>query len=128
MKKMAISYMVSNGNGFYLQKRIPKDLLPHYPDCRSGLIKRYLDTDLAEAKRKLAIGLAQLEEEWATKRKGGGSASELADKEIERLTAIWLHNPVDEDEHKPSISRRASMATPWRRAGSTPSKTTWTIA
>jgi hypothetical protein len=64
MKKMPISYMTSNGNGYYLQKRIPKDLLQHYPDNRSGIIKRYLDTDLEEAKRKLAIGLAQLEEEW----------------------------------------------------------------
>jgi hypothetical protein len=98
MKKMPISYMVSNGNGFYLQKRIPKDVLHHYPDNRSGLIKRDLDTDLAEAKRKLAIGLAQLEEEWAAKRNGGSSAVELSDREIERLTAIWLHNLLDEDE------------------------------
>jgi integrase len=98
MIKMPISYMVSNGNGFYLQKRIPKDLLPHYPECRSGIIKRYLDIDLAEAKRKLAVGLAQLEEEWAAKRNGGGSAAELSDKEIERLTALWLHNLLDEDE------------------------------
>ncbi len=94
---MAISYMTHNGNGYYLQKRIPKDMLPHYPDHRSGLIKRYLDTDLAEAKRKLAIGLAELEAEWTAKRKGG-SAVELSDKEIERLTAICLHNLLDEDE------------------------------
>jgi hypothetical protein len=39
---MPISYMASNGKGHYLQKRIPKDLLHHYPECRSGIIKRYL--------------------------------------------------------------------------------------
>jgi hypothetical protein len=42
MKNMPISYMASNGKGHYLQKRIPKDLLHHYPECRSGIIKRYL--------------------------------------------------------------------------------------
>src|SRR3974390_2010401 len=98
MKKMAISYMVSNGNGHYLQRRIPKDLLPHYPEKRSGMIKRYLARDKAEAKRMLPAALAQLEEEWALKRKGGSSAVELSDKEIERLAAIWLHNLLDEDE------------------------------
>ncbi|MGA7326049.1 MAG: DUF6538 domain-containing protein [Rhodomicrobium sp.] len=100
MKKMAISYMVSNENGHYLQRRIPKDLLPHYPEKRSGMIKRYLGRDKAQAKRKLMVLLAQLEEEWAAKRKGGGGAVELSDKEIERLTAIWLHNLLDEDEER----------------------------
>jgi hypothetical protein len=98
MKKMAISYMVSNGNGHYLQRRIPKDLLSHYPDKRSGIIKRYLARDKAEARRMLPAALAQLEEEWASKRMDGGGAVELSDTEIERLIAIWLHNLVDEDE------------------------------
>ena len=98
MKKMAISYMVSNGNGHYLQRRIPKDLLPHYPEKRSGIIKRYLGRDKAAAKKKLVVLLAELEAEWAAKQKGGGGIVDLSDKEIERLTAIWTHNCLDEDE------------------------------
>src|SRR5258706_15760827 len=94
---MPISYMASNGKGHYLQKRIPKDLLHHYPECRSGIIKRYLHTDRAEAIRKLALGLARLEEEFAAKRRGP-SVTELTDSHIERLTAIRVHELLDEDE------------------------------
>jgi hypothetical protein len=79
MKKMAISYMTSDGNGYYPQRRIPKDLLPHYPGNRSGIIKRYLDTNLTEAKRKLAVGLAELDKDWDALRKGGGGAVEAID-------------------------------------------------
>ncbi len=99
MKKMpSIPYMVWKGNAYWLQRRIPKDLLHHYPDNRSGFFSRYLSTDYEKAKKKLDIYLKELSAEWDALRKGGGAAVELSDAEIQRLTAIWLHNLLDEDE------------------------------
>jgi hypothetical protein len=57
MKKMPISYMTSNGNGYYLQKRIPKDLLPHYPDGRSGIINLFTTSESDGASRALKHGM-----------------------------------------------------------------------
>lgn len=94
---MPISYMASNGNGHYLQKRVPKDLVGEYP---TPIIKRYLSADLAEAKRKLPLELTRLEQEFAEKRQRRNTKplSTLSDAEIERLTAIWLHDVMAEDE------------------------------
>ncbi len=94
---MPISYMASNGNGHYLQKRVPKDLASAYP---KPVIKRYLSTDLAEAKQKLPVELARLEQEFAEKRRWRDSKplATLSEIEIERLTAIWLHDVMLEDE------------------------------
>ncbi len=94
---MPISYMASNGNGHYLQKRVPKDLVNEYP---KPVIKRYLSADLAEAKRKLPVELTRLEQEFAEKRllRDSKPLATLSDNEIERLTAIWLHDVMAEDE------------------------------
>lgn len=97
MKKMPVSFMASNGNAYYLQKRVPKDLAAEYP---RPIIKRYLHTDYAEAKRKLSVELARLEQEFAEKRRWRDTKplSVLSDREVERLTAIWLHDTLSEDE------------------------------
>lgn len=45
---MPISYLVHNGRGYYLQKRIPKDLRPEYA---YQTYKEYLSADYDEARR-----------------------------------------------------------------------------
>lgn len=89
--------MASNGNAYYLQKRVPKDLASEYP---RPTIKRYLCTDYGEAKRKLPVELARLEQEFTEKRRWRDTKplSVLSDMEVERLTAIWLHDALSEDE------------------------------
>ena len=84
------------GNRYYLQRRVPQDLLGEYP---GKMIKRALNTsDLQEAKSKLILALAGLEREFALKRKALSGAFDEIDRErAEHLAAEWLRELLQDD-------------------------------
>lgn len=94
---MPVSFLAFNGRAYYLQKRVPKDLLGEYP---KALIRRYLHTSQTEAKRLLPVELARLEQEFEDKRRLAKAKplATLSETEIDRLTAIWLHDAMAQDE------------------------------
>lgn len=93
---MPMPHLKKIGNRYYMQRRVPQDLLGEYP-CK--MIKRALKTsDLQEAKSKLLQALAELEREFTAKRKAlTGTYDEIGQEEAQRLAAVWLNDVLGDD-------------------------------
>lgn len=84
------------GNRYYLQRRVPQDLLGEYP---GKMLKRSLGTaDFREAQSRLVLEWAELEREFAAKRKALAGAFDEIDRErADELAADWLRELLEDD-------------------------------
>lgn len=84
------------GNRYYLQRRVPQDLLGEY---RGKMLKRALNTsDLREARSRLVLEWAELEREFSAKRKAlTGVFDEIDTTRARELASEWRRERLDDD-------------------------------
>jgi integrase len=91
-----IPYLIKRGDRYYLQRRVPQELLAEYPN---GPIRRALHTsDYFEAKSKVIVANAELEREFAAKRKVlAGNFDQIDRARAVELAEDWLRELLEDD-------------------------------
>jgi integrase len=97
MKPVCVrTHLVRRASGiYYFRIKIPVDLRASY-DGKRELWKSLGTSKLEEAKRLVIAETQRQEAEFDTRRKE--PVAELPDEDINRLSALWLHHILEEDE------------------------------